>query len=92
MCLEASGANFRTLQILQDADTAVFLLGGPPNPGDILDVFGVRSMGEIQPGHIHAQPHEIAKNLFGIARRTDGTDDFGAAVGRNQFDGEIARN
>jgi hypothetical protein len=92
MCLEASGANFRTLQVLQDADAAVFLFGGAPNSGDILNMFGMRSVGEIQPGHIHAPPHEIAKNLFGIARRTNGTDDFGAAVDRKWFDGEIARN
>jgi hypothetical protein len=77
---------------LQDADTAVFLFGGAPYPGDVLNVFGMRSVGKIQPGDIHAHPHEIAKNFFGIRGWTDGADDLGAAVDRNQSEGKIARD
>jgi hypothetical protein len=41
-------------------------------------MFLVRSVGEIQSGHIHAAPHQVAQSIFRIAGRADGADDFGA--------------
>ena len=89
MPLEPSGADFGTLQVLQDADGAILFLRGTSNPGDVPNVLWVSSVGEVQPGDVHAPPHEIAENFFGITRRTDRTNNLGAAVGGSEACGEI---
>ena len=43
-------------------------------------VFFVRSVGKVQPGHVHAQAHEVAQHRFGVARRTDRADDLSPAI------------
>jgi hypothetical protein len=37
-------------------------------------------VGEIQPGHVHAQAHKVAQDLFRIARWTDGANDLCPAI------------
>ena len=86
--LEPPGAYLGALQVLQDADRAVFLFRGAPQAGDITRVLGMRAVRKVQPGHVHAQPHHFAQHGFGIARRSDGADNLGAASGR---EGELRR-
>ena len=84
--LEPPGAYLGALQILQNADRAVFLFGGAAQPGNISRVLGMGAVRKIQPGNVHAQPHHFTQAGFGIARRSDGANNFGAARGR---DGEL---
>jgi hypothetical protein len=58
-------------------------------------MFLMRSMREVQPGNVHAQTHQVAQAFFGVAGRTDGADDLGAArraVPRNSRDNTIPRH
>ena len=80
MALKASGADFRALQILQNADGAIFFLGGGAKALDIARMIFVPSMGEIQAGDVHAQAHQVAHSGFGVAGWADGANDLGAAV------------
>jgi hypothetical protein len=54
-------------------------MGGAAQPPDSPGVFGVRSVGEIQPCNIHAGLHQGANHFFGITSRTNGADDLCAA-------------
>ena len=81
--LQAPSANLGALQILKDADGAVFLFRGAPQAGDIARVLGMGAVGKIQPGNVHAQLHHFPQPGFGIARRSDGANNFGAARGRD---------
>jgi len=68
------------LEILQDADGAIFLFGGQAQAFDIAGVILVRAVGKIQAGNVHAQTHQITHGGFGVAGRADGADDLGAAI------------
>ena len=63
-------------------------LRGAAQAGDIARVVRMRAVRKIQPGHVHAQAHHFAQHGFGVARWTDGADNFGAARGRS---GEFRR-
>ena len=39
----------------------------------------VGAVGEVQPGHVHTQQHEIANHLLGVADRANGANNLGAA-------------
>jgi hypothetical protein len=93
MPFEASGAYLGALQILQNADGAVLLFRGAAQAGNIARVLLMGAVGEVQPGYIHAQPHQLTEHGFGIARRANGADDLGAAGGRDgKFSGEFSGN
>ena len=93
MPLEAPSAYFGALQILQDADGAVFLFGGPAQPGDMAGVVLMSAVGEVQPSYIHPQPHQLTEHGLGIAGRSDSTDNLGTAGGREgEFRGELSSN
>ena len=81
--LEEPGANLGTLQVLQNADGAILLLGGAPQAFDVARVILMRPVGEVQPGNIHAEAHEIAQHGLGMARRPNGADNLGATDGRS---------
>jgi hypothetical protein len=38
-------------------------------------------MGKIEPGDIHASPHELFESLLAVAGRANGTDYFGTTHG-----------
>ena len=80
-------ADFRALQILQDADGASFAGGGSAQALNVVRMILVRAMREVQASDIHAEAEQVAHGRFGMAGRADGTDDFGAARGggRNTF-------
>ena len=59
MALQASSADFGALQILQDADGAVFLFGSAAQAIDVAGVIFVRAMRKIQARNIHAQPKQV---------------------------------
>ena len=80
--LEPPGTDLGALQILQDADRAVFLFGGAAQPGNIARMLGMRAVGKVQPGNVHAQLHHFAQPGFRVARRPDGANNFGPARGR----------
>ena len=67
--------------------------GGAAQAGDIARVLLMSAVGEIQPGYVHAQPHQFAQHGLGVARWADGADDFGAAGGRDgEVRGKFSRN
>ena len=92
MPLQAPSADFRALQVLQDADRATFFARRTANALDVAGVIFVRAVGEIQAGHIHAQPKQVAQDSFGVRGRADGGNDFRAPdVGRPAFRAQIER-
>src|SRR5579872_3468368 len=76
--LQAAGANLGALQVLQYADGTIFQFSRAAQALDNSSVFLVRSMGEVQAGDVHAEPHKIAQHGFGVASRPHGADNFGA--------------
>src|ERR1700675_2447784 len=84
MALQATSADLGALQILQDADGAVFLFRGTAQAFDIAGVIFVRAVGEIQAANVHAQAKQVTHRGFGMASRADGADDLGTAGGRRQ--------
>src|ERR1700688_4994528 len=81
MALQATSADLGALQILQDADGAVFLFRGTAQAFDIAGVIFVRAVGEIQAANVHAQAKQVTHRGFGMASRADGADDLGTAGG-----------
>ena len=81
VALQASSADFGALQILQDADGAVFFFRGAPQAFDVAGVILVRAMGKIQAGDVHAEAKQVAHCGLGMTGRTDGADDLGTARG-----------
>ena len=79
VALQASSADLGALQILQDADGAIFFLGGAAQAFDVAGVILVRAVRKIQAGDIHAEAKQVAHGGFGVAGWTDGADDLGAA-------------
>jgi hypothetical protein len=67
------------LKVLNNTDGPLQMIGGAAQPPDSPGVFGVRSVGEIQTGNVHARSHQIANHFFGITSRTNRADDFCAA-------------
>ena len=82
VAFERSGADFRALQILQDADGAALALGGAAQALDVVGVIGVGAVGEVEAGDVHAEAEQVAHEGFGVAGGADGADDLGATGGR----------
>lgn len=78
MAFQRAGADFRALQVLEDADSASFALGGAAQAKDVLSVIFVSAVREIQAGDVHAKTEQVAHDGFGVAGGADGADDFGA--------------
>src|ERR1700732_452149 len=53
--LEWPGANFRTLQVLENAKGAPFALGGTAEASNVTSVIFVSAVGKIEAGGVHAQ-------------------------------------
>ena len=77
--VQASSADLGALQILQDADGAVFFFSGAAQAFDVTGVIFVRAMRKVQPCHVHTETKQVAHGGLGVAGRADGADDFGAA-------------
>src|SRR5271170_4117712 len=77
---ETPGANFGPLQVLKNADGAVFLCGNAAQKFNILGVVVVRAVRKIQAGNVHAHAHKITHRRLRIAGWADGTNDFGATL------------
>ncbi len=93
MPLQPSGAYFWALQVLQNADGAVFLFGGAAQAGNIARVLVMSTVGKVQSRHIHAKLHQFAKHGLGIARWPNGADDFGAPGSRgSKLRGKFSSN
>ena len=79
MALQRSGADFRALQVLEDADGASLALGGTAQAVDVVGVIFVGAVGKVEAGDIHAEAKQVAHGGLGAAGGTDGADDLGAA-------------
>ena len=79
VALQASSADLRALQILENADGAIFLLGGEAQALDVVGVVFVGAVGKIQAGNVHAEAKQVAHGGLRVAGGADGADDFGAA-------------
>src|ERR1700685_2594671 len=78
--LHVAGANLGPLQVLQNADGALFFFSHAAQTLDVARVLFVGPVGEIQPGHVHAQAHQITQDRFRVTGRTDRTDDLCPAL------------
>src|SRR6185312_629108 len=65
---------------LQDADRPLLAFGDFTNAPNVCGVLFVRAVGKIQPSNVHASAHQCAQHFFIMRGRTNGTNDFGAAV------------
>jgi hypothetical protein len=54
-------------------------------------VIFVSAVGKIEAGDVHAEAKQVAHGGFGTARRTDGTDNFGAAGDGVRLDRALLR-
>ncbi len=79
MIFQTSGPNFRALQILQDAKDAIFFFCREPKALDVTGMVDVGTVREVQAGDIHSEAKQISHGGLGMAGRTDGADDLGAA-------------
>ena len=61
---QPSSAHLRSLQVLQNADRAIFPLRSPAQALNVAGVLVMRAVGEIQPCDIHSQAHQIAHRCF----------------------------
>ena len=84
MALQWSGADFRALQILQDADGASLALGGAAQAVDVVGVIFVSAVGEVEARDVHTEAKQVAHGGLRVAGRADGADDLGAACGRGR--------
>ena len=71
------------MQILQDANGAVFLFRGAAQTFDVAGVILMRAVRKIQAGNIHAETKQVAHRGLRVAGWTDGADDLGAARAGN---------
>ena len=79
MAFQWAGADFRALQVLEDADGASLALGGAAQALDVVGVIVVRAVRKVEAGDVHAEAEQVAHGRFGVAGGADGADDFGAA-------------
>ncbi len=79
VALQGAGADFRALQVLQDADGASLALGGAAQAVDVVGVIFVGAVGKVEARDVHAEAEQVAHGGFGVAGGTDGADDLGAA-------------
>ena len=86
MAVEASSADLGALQILQDADGAVFFFRRAAQTFNVVRVIFVRAVRKVHAGDVHAQAKQVTHRSFRVARWADGADDFGAAGG-SSYDG-----
>ena len=76
---EGPEADLRTLEVLEDRDGPAPSRLGLPEAADDVGVLGVGTVGEVQPGHVHAGRGQPVELLQARARGADGTDDLGAS-------------
>ena len=80
--LQWSGADFRALEVLEDADRASLAFSGAAQALDIVGVIFVGAVRKIEACDVHAKAEQVAHRDFGVAGGTDGADDFRAAGSR----------
>ena len=78
MTLQRARADFRALQVLENADGASFALGGAAQAKDVLGMIFVSAVRKVEARNVHAEAKQVAHGGFGIAGGADGADDFGA--------------
>ena len=69
------------MQVLEDADGAVLFGGDFAQALDDGEMIGVRAVGEVEAGDVHAGAHEFAHGGLSVAGGADGAHDLGAAQG-----------
>src|ERR1700679_139086 len=65
--LQASGADFRALQILKNTDGSVFFFSGCAQSFDVAGVVFMCAVREIKAGDVHAETKHVAHGGFGVA-------------------------
>jgi len=55
VALQLAGADFRALQVLEDADGASFALGGAAQAQDVVGMIVVGAVREVEAGDVHAE-------------------------------------
>jgi hypothetical protein len=81
VAFQASSADLGALQVLQDANGAVFFFSGSAQTFDVEGMIFVRAVGKVQAGDVHAETKQVAHRSLGMAGRADGADDLSAARG-----------
>ena len=74
--MQASGADLHALRVEHDGDVRVELTGRLADRLQVLAVFFVRAVREVQPRDVHAGANHGLDGFERITRRADGRDDF----------------
>ena len=69
------------MEVLEDADRSLEIVGGAAETLDAARVLGMGSVGEVETGDVHAGEHKSANHFVGVAGGADGADDFCTARG-----------
>ena len=77
MPFETPGADFRSLQILENTDRPPFLARCSPNTVNVARVLVMSTVRKIQPGDVHAQSQKVPQDHFAVRGRPNGRDDLG---------------
>ena len=83
MVFQLPGADLGALQVLQNADGAIFVRSRAAQALNAARVIVVGAVGKVKPRDVHAKLHQLAKLGFGVARGTDGADDLRPPHWRN---------
>ena len=58
--LQSAGTDLRTLQVLQDTDSAIFFFCSAAQTLNVAGVLRVGAVGKIEAGDVHAKAHQVA--------------------------------
>src|SRR5271165_4621606 len=81
--IERTGSNFGALQVGQDGDGFFVLLGGRAHRGHTLRVIVMRTLREVQAGHIHAPDHHPVNDSVRGTGGAEGANYLGFAASHN---------
>ena len=87
--LQASSADFRALQVLENTQRSSQPFGGTAQAFDPLLMLGMGPVRKIKAGNVHTELHQIANAAFGIRRRSDGADNLCPPNPRGRTVGKI---
>src|SRR5262249_42097951 len=71
---QPAGTDLRALQVLHDADVAVFLLRDLAQPIDEMPLLLLSSMRKVESRHVHSGTHQVTQHRLTAAGRSESTN------------------
>lgn len=78
--LQKAGTDLRALGVEHDGNRNAKLLGNGADALDVLAVILMRTMAEIEAGHVHAVLDDLAQDIIVVGRRTHCADNLGSLL------------